>query len=170
MTNHEQFRHRADDCLQSFFREWVSDCCLTPTQQFFSYIMAKAKKNVFNIFIYVIYFFYFIFFMYSWIFLKLKLIEIQIWPFLFLKSVMKNESLNRGGYQFHQYQQNEQSLSPEIIEHCLIAYKISKFHQVWDNTLYLGGLNLTVETDWLLIDDYWQTLVFFLKLFQECDW
>jgi hypothetical protein len=43
---------------------------------------------------------------------------------------MKNESLNRGGYQFHQYQQNEQSLSPEIIEHCLIAYKIGKFHQV----------------------------------------
>jgi hypothetical protein len=45
----------------------------------------------------------------------------------------------------------------------LIAYKISKFHQVWDNTLYLGGLNLTVETDCHMY--YWQTLVFFLKLF-----
>ena len=28
--------------LEPFYREWVSDCCLTPTQQFFSYSMART--------------------------------------------------------------------------------------------------------------------------------
>ena len=28
--------------LEPFYREWVSECCLTPTQQFFSYSMART--------------------------------------------------------------------------------------------------------------------------------
>jgi hypothetical protein len=28
--------------------EWVSDCCLTPTRQFFSYISHGEKKLIFN--------------------------------------------------------------------------------------------------------------------------
>jgi hypothetical protein len=30
-------------CNKISCSEWVSDCCLTPTQQFFSYIMARTS-------------------------------------------------------------------------------------------------------------------------------
>ena len=37
----------SDKCLHKHrflhYIEWVSDCCLTPTQQFFSYIMARTS-------------------------------------------------------------------------------------------------------------------------------
>jgi hypothetical protein len=33
------------DINSSILSEWVSDCCLTPTQQFFSFIMAQEQVN-----------------------------------------------------------------------------------------------------------------------------
>jgi hypothetical protein len=35
---------RQSRCSRQFVPDWVSDCCLTPIQQFFSYIMGRTSK------------------------------------------------------------------------------------------------------------------------------
>ena len=37
------FLHMYTHKIYKFCWEWVSDCCLTPTQQFFSYVMARTS-------------------------------------------------------------------------------------------------------------------------------
>jgi len=43
-SNYEFYNNRQFDS----YSEWVSDCCLTPTQKFFSYIMARTINFQWN--------------------------------------------------------------------------------------------------------------------------
>jgi hypothetical protein len=45
LSSNELYCHKNDVTIDSYslLREWMSDCCLMPIQQFFSYIMARTS-------------------------------------------------------------------------------------------------------------------------------